>query len=829
MADGTKQVAYEVTADNSQFVKSMEQAAGSVIGVSDSIKKSFGGLGGVFEQIQKPLMALSAVVGGGAIFKEAIGTANELNGEAMKLSKALGITGTEAAALRTALGDIYSDSDTYIGAFQKFAKQIKSNEDGLKAMGLQTRDSNGNLRDSNELFREALSAVGQYRPGLDQTTAAMTLFGKGVDDVMALQRLNNDVIEDAVSKNEELGMTLTKEGVEASKAYKAAMNDVGDVMEAVQNSIGQAVMPVFTELGQYLGSTGPYVVNVFKGAMTGLLAVFRVVQGAVKTVAGAVFELFSTIIDTGGMVGEVLAQLMSGDFQGAWQAADGLGGRLADRFKQGFRNAAMNFRDVGDEVGSAVAADFERVWGKGTAVSAPASGKKTMGNFDKTNAKKGDKSVIPEMEAELEARRVAITKQGLLEGQYRELSKVEEAKFWRERAQMANLSAEDRAKAAKKASEAELAVIRQGFDQKVAALEAEQQLYSNNMDKKIAIERRIQSMYEEGTKAYEQSQAKINGFIRAQVEQVKQVEAIKAEARRDSALAGVDAEQQAVEQMRALEVISQQQYLAQLIQFEERRAQIQREALTTKLQDMLRDPDRSPTELARIHAELEALEAQHGQRMQQLKGAVQADRLAPLTNIFQGTQDAFASAIQGMLMKTQTLDQAMRNIYRGMAQAVTAEIGKMIAAKVMMFAKERILAAMGIQTDAAKAAAGAAASQAGIPVVGPPMAMASASAILASTLALTSMLPSFSAEGGFDIPGTLAPIVQTHPREMILPAKHADVIRGMAEDGGGAGGGNHTWNISAMDPRSFESWLRSGAADKVVDALLERRRNGRYV
>jgi len=46
-----------------------------------------------------------------------------------------------------------------------------------------------------------------------------------------------------------------------------------------------------------------------------------------------------------------------------------------------------------------------------------------------------------------------------------------------------------------------------------------------------------------------------------------------------------------------------------------------------------------------------------------------------------------------------------------------------------------------------------------------------------------------SAEGGFDIPGNVNPIVQTHAREMILPAKHADVIRGLADGGPAAAGG----------------------------------------
>jgi hypothetical protein len=819
MADGTKQVNYEITADHTGFTKSVTEAATQLTGFTDQVKKQFGGIGEVFEKIQKPLLAMTAIIGGGAFFKEAIGVTNKLNGEAMGLSKALGITGDEAATLRTALGDIYSDSDTYIGAFQKFAKSLKSNEEGLQSMGLQTRDANGHLRDSNTLFTEALGVVGSYKPGLDQTTAAMTLFGKGVDDVMKLQKLNNGVLDDARAKNEALGMSLTKEGVEASKAYKAAMNDVGDVLEAIKNTVGQAVMPVFTELGNFFAESGPNLVMVFKGALTMLLGAFRAVEGAVKTVAGVVFEAISTIIDVGGLLGDVFSKLFQGDFSGAAESAKQIGSRIG----QGFKNAFMNFMEVGDDAEQKFRKDMERVWGQGTKVGAPKRGARTMGDFGKTNEGKGDKSQMPELEAELEAKRVALTKQGQAEGQYRELSKAEEAAFWRAKSAMANLSAEDRAKAAKKASEAELTVIKEGFAAKAAAADAELQLYRNNMDKRLEIARGIQAMYGQGTKEYEQAQAKINEIERAAAEQTKQVAQLKAQAKRDALLGGIALEEQQVQQELQLQVISQQEYLAAQQQFEQRRYAIANEALQQRLTDMERDPDKNPVELARIHAEIEALERQHQARLGQVKNAAQLDKLGPVNNVFKSAENSLGTAIQGMITKTMSLKQAMQSIWRGIGTSIIGEISKILAAKAVMFAKEKLMALFGIQTDAAKAASGAAASQAAIPVVGPAMAATSAASTMAMVAGFAASLPSFSAEGGFDIPGTLSPIVQTHPREMILPAKQADVIRDMA-DGGGAGGGfSPTINVRAMDARGVAQALRQGGA--LAEALRTLRRD----
>lgn len=785
MADSTKTVAYEITADHTNFVQGVQAAAGALTGLTSQAQSQFKGLGEAIASIQKPLLAMAAIVGGGSFFKSAIDSTNKLNGEAMKLSKALGITGTEAAGLRTALGDIGSDSDTYVGAFQKFAKQIKTNEDGLRAMGLQTRDSNGNLRDSNVLFTEALGVVGSYKPGLDQTTAAMTLFGKGVDDVMTLQKLNNQVIEEARAKNEALGMTMTKEGVAATKAYKMAMNDVGDVMDAVKNTIGKAVMPIFTEMAQYFAETGPYVVEVFKGAMMGLVGVFRVVQGAVKTVAGVVFEAFSTIIDGAGIIGDVFSRLFKGDYSGAAQAAGQLGTRLGQTFTNSFRN----FMEAGDDVGKAIESDFERIYGKGAAVGAPKGGSNTMGDFNKTNKKKGDKSDIPEFEAQLEAMRLAISKQGLMEGQYRELSKAEEAKFWRDKAAMANLSVEDRAKAAKKASEAELAVIKQGFEAKVAQLNAESALYRNNMDKKLEIEREIQSKYQEGTKEFEAAQGRINAIQRQAAEQVKQVEEIKLQARRNAHLQGIALEEQQAQFEQQTRQISQAEYLQQLAGFENRRNQIALQALQERLQTEALNPDSNPAEVARLHAEIEGLEQQHQLRMGQIIQQQAVANNQAILGITSGLESGFANVFADIGTKVRSLGDLFRGLGNSLLQTMTQVFAKMaaewVARRLMMSLFGKALNVADVTSESAKAGAGGVASMAAAPF--PLNLGAPAFGAAMSALAL-SFAPMASAAGGFDIPGTLNPITQLHAKEMVLPAKYADVIRDMADGNGGGGG-----------------------------------------
>ena len=803
MASDGKDFKQDISADPTNFLAGWQRAVAGASSGAESMKSSIGKIGDAFSAIQKPLLVISAMFAGGAFFKDAIGAANKFNGECMGLSKSLGITGAQASTLNTALGDIGSDTDTYVGAFQKFAKQLKNNEEGLQQMGLKTRDANGNLRDSNTLFTEALGTVGGYKAGLDQNIAAQTLFGKGVAEVMALQKLNNQVLEEAKAKNEALGLTITQEGVEASKKYKLAINDVGDVFLAIKKTIGEAVMPVFTDLSEYFASTGPYVVAVFKGALLGVLGAFEFVKAAVKTVAGSIFESINLIIDGAGLIGEVFSKLFKGDFSGAYESAKNLGKRVG----QAVVGAAANFVESGNDVDKALQKNYDRLYGKGTEVSAPTKGTKTMGDLGKTK----DSSRMAEWEATLAADKAGLERQGMLEGQYREMSKADEQKYWEDLRGKQDLSSAERIALARKTAELEMAGIKQGFEVKVASLQAEAAAYKNNTDERMRIELEIQSKYQQGTKQYEESAKRIVEIQRQAAEQERTIRNSRVQAERDARLQTVALEEQTIQTAAQLGLITQEQVLTAQAQFEQRRNAIAKEALDERMRIASQDPDKNKVEIEKINSETEALERAHQLRLGQIRGAQAVDSAKYQTQFFQGMQNSMQGSIQNILNGTQTIGQGFRSLFAGIGQSLAQTVSKMASdwiigqIKMRLASKETSLVQL---NNNAMAAAGAAYnSVVGIPYIGPFLAPAAAAVAYAGVMAFGSMA---SAEGGFDIPGNVNPIVQTHAREMILPAKHADVIRSLADQGQGAGavgGGDVHMHVHTQSTQDFQNFL----------------------
>ena len=184
----------------------------------------------------------------------------------------MGISVEEASVLHSALAGIGADSETFTGALDHLARQIKQNEAGINALGIATRNTDGTTRDGQAIMMDALATIKQYKPGLDQTQAAMYLFGKSVQEVRALMPLLNVNMEEAKAKAQALGLVLTGEQVSAMREYKIAMNEGNEVVEATFNAIGQKLIPVLTESAKHFADMGPEIVKVANILGQGLAA-----------------------------------------------------------------------------------------------------------------------------------------------------------------------------------------------------------------------------------------------------------------------------------------------------------------------------------------------------------------------------------------------------------------------------------------------------------------------------------------------------------------------------------------------------------------------------
>ena len=304
-------------------------------------------------------------------------------------------------------------------------------------------------------------------------------------------------------------------------------------------------------------------------------------------------------------------------------------------------------------------------------------------------------------------------------------------------------------------------------------------------------------------------------------------------------------EKDAADNALAQSKISQLERLDAEIEFENRRYEIALDALNQRIALAEQDPTYSQAAIDKLKQQAEELSQGHERTQGQNQNRREQQRRKDMPTFsemledggketWQQAQDALGNALNAMLTRTQNFRTAMGNLFKSLGQSfiqnmVTKPLqglmqraaqesgiwqmifGKKEALETASAAKTAAIKASETTTvvgqNAVQAASGAAASQAGIPYVGPILAVAAMGAMLAAVMGLmggsgsetstTTVTRIPSAAGGWDIPAGINPLTQLHENEMVLPAEHAQTIRDMA--GQGQDGGTIIINTTGGD------------------------------
>jgi len=770
---------------------------------------------GHFGVVGKAIAAVGALLAGGAIFKNAIDQTMEFAAESNKLARQLGMTASEASIMNIALGDVFLTAEQAGDAAAGLARQVRTNEGALKEMGLRTREANGELRPTADLMRDAGKMVGEYREGMDRTIATTQLFGRGVSDSGIALKLAAVDMDAAREKAGKLGLVITQENVTANKHFKDTLNDVGDVMLGIKKAIGDALIPILTKLGEWFAEVGPAAVWVTKEAIGFLGTAFWSLKNGIVVVWETINAMVVSVAEPILSVGRAIYKLAHGDIAGAAEEMTGMPGRIADAWTK-----------AGDEMlrsSEETAARIDALFGEGHAVEA----KPTTGKTAKVKDKDAE-SIVTLLEQELEdtrrliAQRTAINRDGL------QLQTADEAAYWENALNITGLTEKEKTAIRKHATAANMKLLHEGFDEELSVFKRETQEAGANAAIKAEIAAReaekIAGWYGRNSKQFEAAELARVTAAQAASDQIALIAQKENDTNAKKALAAVDAEQQ----MQALSLTLHQTTLAEQLkneeQFEQRRQQIRSTALQANL--ALVDPQRDPVRYADILAQIEALELAHDKAMRGIKVRASVEDRKYQEQFFGGMEHGFASVLKHFATGTMTVQALFANMGRvilsSMVDVFAAIAAEWLAKQVMMMIFGKAAAISDISSSIARAGAGGTASMAGAPF---PMNLGAPAFGLAMAGLAASYTVAAAASQGFDIPAGLNPITQLHEKEMVLPAKHADVIREIADGGGGSrqDGAMHV-TIHAIDAASVKRLFESNGS-ALGSALRRQARN----
>lgn len=269
-------------------------------------------------QMQGLSMAAAGVVASlGAISYKAGQSADDIN----TMSKVYGI-GTADLQKYSAAADLVDvDLDTIAKTHQRLTKAMSGSEDetgaqaeAFEKLGVSVTDSNGKLRNSDEVWQDTIKALGEVGNETERDALAMTLMGKSAQEL-------NPLIEDGGKTYENMAKTMQKYGLEfVDQETLDAANEFNNQLDTMKmigavaltqvgSKLAGFLVPALEKLctwvgrlASWLSSLSPEVLTVI-GVVAGVFAAVAPVLIVLGKLAFAVSSLMSLASTLGVTIG----------------------------------------------------------------------------------------------------------------------------------------------------------------------------------------------------------------------------------------------------------------------------------------------------------------------------------------------------------------------------------------------------------------------------------------------------------------------------------------------------------------------------------------------
>ena len=794
MSDSDKTTEYTITANPAGFEAGMDKVVSASRNAQRQIETHINSIGSAFGKLTGMIGTVTAILAGGAAFGAAIAATKEWNGEVGALARQLGINTEQASAMNVALRHLGIDQQTVTNAVDKLTHSMASNAQAFEVLGVETKDVNGAWRSTGEVLPEVMDKLRGIHNITQQNIAGQQIFGKGWSEVKGMLKLTSAELENARQKVKDLHLETDPSKI---KEYKTSMNDLKLITTSLEVQMGNALLPVLAQVGKYLGEEGPVMGQVFA----------RVLQ----TIAASGMTVWEVLKAVGKTIGAVAAA--------ATEAAHG-----------NFSGAKAVLKDIVDENVSSVDR-IKNIWAHAYDEAKPAAhggdadgGGPALGFKDKDEK---DHSRMGKWEERLAIEKDGFEREQQLAGTMQDYGKQRERDYWKNLLDTVSMSQEERIQVNRRYLSLEHDLRQAGFESYIAGEKATLEQFKHNYAQRIEIATQIynelKAKYGADSKEAKEALGEISKEQRKLAEQTLEVNRTVAESARNAALARVDFEQQDAQQQLQLRQITTEKMLEMEQGFEMRRYEIKMQALRDEEAMYAASPDRDPVAMAKLHAQIEDLERQHQMRLAEIRNKATLEQNKNITGMYSSMESGLQRVVAGTLQGTMKLRDIFRNLFDVVASAVIEMLSKTAAQWAMNLVLEKALgkaaAISQIAANAGIAGAAATASAAAIPMIGWAIAPEAGAAASAAAMAY---MPMASARGGFDIPSGLNPVTQLHEKEMVLPSKHADVIRDLADNGGAAS--SPQIHIHAADSHDVRR-LFENHGSALVAALKKQGRN----
>lgn len=301
-------------------------------------------------------VAKATVVGIAAIGTAAVGAAagmlklasdsGKLADDLITLSNKTGLSTQRLQELGYAARFVDVDVETMTDSTMKLVRSMDLAREGSKGptqafnkLGISVSDQNGELRDANQVWLEAIDALGNVKNETERNAIAYELFGRSAAELNPLIAAGADELARLSEEAHKMGAVLSDETLAAAGQFDDMMQVLDASMQGLAATVGVAVMPMVSEAigaavrivpeitsaiksgdwsaaGQAVSEGLSGLVNKVTEALPGIAGMApAIIGGFAGSIVTALPEVLPSITQAAVQVLSVLIQTVSGNSQ----------------------------------------------------------------------------------------------------------------------------------------------------------------------------------------------------------------------------------------------------------------------------------------------------------------------------------------------------------------------------------------------------------------------------------------------------------------------------------------------------------------------------------
>lgn len=260
---------------------------------SDDFKKTLKDLGSALKEVGKIALGVVAAVAaiGGAVIKLVLDNAAAAD-SLMEMSDKTGISVQKLQELSYVGKQVGVDTVTMTGSMARMIRNMGTAREGtgaaadaFKLLGVNVVDSNGQLRDSQTVFQEAIDALAKMPNETERDAAAMAIFGKNAQELNPLIKAGADNIAKMTDEAHKNGAVMSDEAVKGLADFNDTLDGLKAGLAGTAGTLAAGFLPAFQGIA-----------GKAQGYLSQLVEIVKSSNGDLGSAAGGIAGLITQIV-----------------------------------------------------------------------------------------------------------------------------------------------------------------------------------------------------------------------------------------------------------------------------------------------------------------------------------------------------------------------------------------------------------------------------------------------------------------------------------------------------------------------------------------------------